>query len=246
MPTLEPPDRRPEAVLLDAGGVFFLPDHDRILGALERAGCKRNADVLGRAHYAAAAAFHTDLDVEGDWAGVWGEYLAAYVEVCDIDDLDRDEVHRHLDSEFADAALWVQVVDGCRDGLRALAETGVLLGVVSNADGLMAQRLRKHEILQVGPGLGVEVACVVDSGDVGVMKPDPRIFQMALDAMGVAAEDAWYLGDMPAIDVVGARRAGMRPFVMDPYGDHRDGSYDVVTSLADLAGRVRAAGTVSR
>jgi FMN phosphatase YigB (HAD superfamily) len=233
------PDRRPEAVLLDAGGVFFLPDHGRILGALERGGCPRSADILDRAHYEAATAFHTGLDVETDWAGSWYLYLAAYVLACDIPELDREEVHRHLDSEFADAALWLHVIDGCREGLRELAATGVRLGVVSNADGLMAQRLREHEILQVGPGLGVEVECVIDSGDLGVMKPDPRIFHAALDVMAVAPEAVWYLGDMPAIDVVGARRAGLRPFVMDPFGLHRDGSYDVVESLSALAARVR-------
>jgi phosphoglycolate phosphatase-like HAD superfamily hydrolase len=150
-------------------------------------------------------------------------------------------VHRHLDSEFADAALWLRVVDGCRAGLRELAETGVRLGIVSNADGLMAQRLREREILQVGPGPGVEVDCVIDSGEVGVMKPDARIFRVALDAMGVAPEDAWYLGDMPAIDVVGARRAGLRPFIIDPLGLHADRDYGSVESLSALAALVRAA-----
>jgi beta-phosphoglucomutase-like phosphatase (HAD superfamily) len=155
--------------------------------------------------------------------------------------VDREEVHRHLDSEFADAALWLRVVEGSREGLRELADTGVRIGVVSNADGLMAQRLREREILQVGPGLGVEVACVIDSGDVGVMKPDPRIFRLALDAMEVAPDDVWYLGDMPAIDVVGAWRAGLRAFVIDPFGHHPDEAYDLVASLSALADQVRRA-----
>ena len=61
------------------------------------------------------------------------------------------------------------------------------LGVVSNADGLIAERLRAQEILQVGPGMGVPVECVIDSGVVGVMKPDARIFEIALTAMGLDA-----------------------------------------------------------
>ena len=228
----------PEAVLLDAGGVFLLPEHDRILGAFERAECTASADVLDAAHYRGAARFTTDLDVEGDWAGSWKSYLEDYVEECGIAELDRPEAHRHLDSEFADAALWLRVIPGCREGIRALSETGVRLGVVSNADGLIGERLRELEILQVGPGLGVEVECVIDSGDVGVMKPDPRIFTIALDAMGISAEDAWYVGDMPGIDVVGARRAGLRPVLMDPLGLHHDADYDRVDSLADLAARI--------
>ncbi len=83
------------------------------------------------------------------------------------------------------------------------------VGIISNADGTVAQRLAAQEVLQVGPGLGVEVECVIDSGAVGVSKPDPRIFEIALDAIGVDAADAWYVGDMPGIDVVGARGAGL-------------------------------------
>ena len=85
----------------------------------------------------------------------------------------RDEAHRHLDSEFADAALWVEPVPGSREGLQALADTGVRLGIVSNADGMMGPRLAQLELCQVGPGIGVDIECVIDSGNVGVMKPDP-------------------------------------------------------------------------
>jgi putative hydrolase of the HAD superfamily len=231
----------PEAVLLDAGGVLLLPEHDRILAAFARAECTAPADGLDAAHYRGAARFTTDLDVEGDWAGSWRSYLEDYVEECGIAEIDRPEAHRHLDSEFADAALWLRVVPGCREGIQALAGAGVRLGVVSNADGLIGERLRELEILQVGPGLGVEVDCVIDSGNVGVMKPDPRIFTIALDAMGIRAEDAWYVGDMPAIDVVGARRAGLRPFLMDPFGLHHDADYDRIDSLSDLAARITTA-----
>lgn len=229
---------QPEAVLLDAGGVFLLPSHDRIQAAFARAECTVEADVLDEAHYRGAARFTTDLDVEADWAGTWHGYLEDYVEECGIAEEEREEVHLHLDSEFADAALWLRVIPGCREGVRALADAGVRLGVVSNADGVIGERLRSLEILQVGPGLGVEVECVIDSGVVGVMKPDPRIFTIALDAMAIDAERTWYVGDMPAIDVVGARRAGLHPVLMDPIGLHHDADYDRIDSLIDLAERI--------
>ncbi len=232
---------RPKAVLLDVGGIFLLPDHDRILGAFSRAECPCSpaADLLDSVHYVAASRFTTDLDVEADWSGCWRGYLDRYIEACGVPLEDREEVHRHLDSEFADAALWMHVIPGSRDGLRAIANAGVRLGIVSNADGVMAARLAELEILQVGPGMGVPVDCVIDSGAVGVMKPDVRIFRLALEAMAVVADDAWYIGDMPAIDVVGARRAGLRPFIMDPLGLHEGADYEGVASLADLAARIR-------
>jgi FMN phosphatase YigB (HAD superfamily) len=230
----------PTAVLLDAGGIFLLPQAGRIVDAFRRAEVAVPSERLHDAHYRAAATFGTTLDVEQDWVGSWQAYLGAYVQACTGGVEDPDEVHRHLDSEFADAALWLDVIPGAAEGLRALAETGVVLGVVSNADGLMGQRLRDLEILQVGPGLGVEVGCVIDSGAVGVMKPDPRIFELALTALDVDAADAWYVGDMPAFDVVGARRAGLRPFLMDPLGLHLEADYDRIASLAELASLVAA------
>jgi FMN phosphatase YigB (HAD superfamily) len=228
----------PELVLLDAGGVFVLPEVTRVLGAFTRAECEVSPEVLAEAHYRAACVFATDVDVEADWASTWIAYLQAYVEACGVAEDRREEAHLHVDSEFAEAALWVEPIAGARDGLQALADTGVRLGIVSNADGIMGQRLAQLEICQVGPGLGVEIECVIDSGAVGIMKPDPRIFDAALDVMGVAAADAWYVGDMPAIDVVGARRAGLRPFLMDPFDLHHDADYDRTSSLADLAASI--------
>lgn len=225
----------PVAVLLDAGGVFVLPDPDRIMGAFTRAECSVARELLADAHYRAAARFGTHLDVEASWNQTWHAYLQTYVVECGVPPDRREDAHRHLDSEFADAALWVEPVPGSRDGLRALAAAGVRLGIVSNADGMMGPRLAHLGMCQVGPGVGVTIECVVDSGNVGIMKPDPRIFHAAVDLLGVDPEQVWYVGDMPAIDVVGARRAGIRPYLMDPLGLHLDADYDRISSLSALA-----------
>ncbi len=98
----------------------------------------------------------------------------------------------------------------------------------------MADRLRELEVLQVGPGLGVEVGTLIDSGAVGVEKPDPRIFHLALEALDADPARTAYVGDMPRFDVVGARRAGLRPLLMDPYGFQHRMTCEKVTSLADV------------
>ena len=100
---------------------------------------------------------------------------------------------------------------------------------------MMGPRLAQLELCQVGPGIGVDIECVIDSGNVGVMKPDPRIFEVAIDLLSLDVDQIWYVGDMPAIDVVGARRAGIRPFLMDPLGLHFDASYERIPSLVGLA-----------
>ena len=226
---------RIEAVLLDVGGIFHLPSHEHVAGACRRAGFEPDVDLLDRAHYRGTTAFHVDYTGELPWAELWDGYLSEYVRELDVPDDLRADVLEHLHAEFAVAAMWSRVIPGSVDDLRVLAATGVRLGVISNADGTVALRLREQEVLQVGPGIGVPVACVIDSGEVGVLKPDPRIFTIALDAMGLHPEQAWYIGDMPGIDVVGARAASIHPFVIDPYGFHDSRDYDTVASLRDVA-----------
>lgn len=51
---------------------------------------------------------------------------------------------------------------------------------------------------------------ILISESVGIWKPDPAIFHMALERAGIAAEDAVYVGDSPVADVPGAKAAGMR------------------------------------
>jgi putative hydrolase of the HAD superfamily len=74
--------------------------------------------------------------------------------------------------------------------------------------------------------------------DAGVLKPDPRIFTMLLEAAEVAAGRAVHVGDDPEADVEGARRAGVRPVWLNRSGSPWPAAIaapeHVVGSLADL------------
>jgi putative hydrolase of the HAD superfamily len=94
---------------------------------------------------------------------------------------------------------------GLLETLEGLRGMGVRLGVVTNG-GARAQR-RKLD------GIGVRhlLSAVVISGAVGVRKPDPRIFALALAGVGATAAETWFVGDHPVADVLGARAAGLTP-----------------------------------
>jgi putative hydrolase of the HAD superfamily len=79
---------------------------------------------------------------------------------------------------------------------------------------------------------------IVISGDHGFRKPDRRLFQFALDGMGVAAENALYVGNDMHRDIFGAREAGMTT-VMFESGQGTSAYLDCVpdyriTDLRDL------------
>jgi putative hydrolase of the HAD superfamily len=136
--------------------------------------------------------------------------------------------------EFDRGDVWTREVDGVREALHALRALGVQLAVVSNADGTVERQLRDDGVGQVGPGAGVEFAIVLDSRAVGVAKPDPAIFRLALDALGTAPEHTLHIGDTPAADVDGARAAGIHPVLVDPFDHHADLDCVRVRHLDDL------------
>jgi putative hydrolase of the HAD superfamily len=90
----------------------------------------------------------------------------------------------------------------CLDELRRRLP-GVRIGVVTNGD-LGFQTAKMDTV-----GLSHRVEYVIASGQVGFAKPDPRIFQVACGAFGVAPANAVYVGDRLRTDAIGARDAGL-------------------------------------
>ncbi|MGH9035391.1 MAG: HAD family hydrolase [Acidimicrobiia bacterium] len=227
-----------EAVFLDVGGVFHLPAHQPILDAFRRAGVEADPDRLDRAHYAGVAALAVWPD-EDD--GVWDAYMEAYATEVGVGPERREQVMAELFTGFNTPGIWSRLVPGSLDALRALAATGLPLAIVSNSDGTLEERLAEEGICQVGPGRGVPMAVVIDSRAVGVAKPDPAIFDIALRATGVPAGAALHVGDATGADVLGALAAGVRPVHLDPYGFCIDDTHLHLQDLAELAPRLVAA-----
>lgn len=232
LPAQAVPWTRIDAVCIDLGGVVYLPDHARMLAALARLGVAAEPEALDRAHYAGVAA--TD-DFTSDHS-VWHAYNLAYARVHGVPDEHLDDARAILLEEFDRGDVWTREIDGVRAALHALVALGVKLAVVSNADGTVEQQLRDDGIGSVGTEreVGVEFAIVLDSRVVGVAKPDPAIFRLALDALGTAPEHTLHVGDTPAADVDGARAAGIHPVLIDPFDHHADLDCVRVHHLDDL------------
>ena len=93
----------------------------------------------------------------------------------------------------------------------------------------------------VAMGLRPLVDAVVDSALFGAEKPDPRIFAHALELAGARPAHALHVGDLYAVDVVGARAAGAHATLLDPFGDWADLDCEVATDLPALADRILGA-----
>ncbi|MER3410733.1 MAG: hydrolase [Thermoleophilia bacterium] len=99
-------------------------------------------------------------------------------------------------------ALVFQAVPGATETVERLARHGLRLAVVANWDCSLPQHLEQV-------GLARYFTTVVTSARAGVPKPDPALFRLALEELGVEPGRALHVGD-EEVDEVGARRAGMR------------------------------------
>ena len=192
---------RPIAVLFDAGGTLILQDPEEMSARLGR---PIDAMAAHRAHYVAMAEF-SDRGLQGH-ALDWDWWLERYFGLLGVAD-------PHLAGERIahGYGLWNHSLDGVAEAIEAMLRSGIRVAVVSNSDGSVTESLARA-------GLAHLFEFVIDSHDVGVSKPDPRIFEAALQRMGVDPSQAWYVGDSVFHDVNGALAASMAKAVLvDPY-----------------------------
>ncbi len=226
------------AAVFDIGGVFSYPGYRPVMDQIAAFGLTPPDDIkwYRRAH-------HTGVRALADRAAApqehdedyWAVYDGAYGRTLGVSDdlLDDLRVAIRID--------WDWVHDENVKAFHRLAASGLPLAIVSNNDGTAEQQMLDFGVCQVGPGPLPSVAAVVDSTVVGVAKPNPRIFDPALAALGVEPSEVLYVGDTVHADVAGARAAGMQVVQLDPFDDHTDFEHtraatvdDVVDALVSL------------
>lgn len=117
----------------------------------------------------------------------------------------RDQM---LAIEVADYFTWekesaVAPFPGAIDALFALRARGIRLGLVSNgSSSFQRKKLSRFDLERFFEVILIE-------GELGYGKPDPRIFQQALDRLRVSADDAWMVGDNLQADIAGAKAVGL-------------------------------------
>lgn len=224
------------AVVFDIGGVFTYPQYRPVHEALATLGLRRPADVVAyrQAHHRgvralADAMFDPDRPTtdEAD-RSVWVHYDEAYAAHLGVDGPARAELRVAMRNSWD----WVHVDNVA--AFHRLHATGIPTAIVSNNDGTAEQQMVDYGVCQVGPGPLPSVAAVVDSTQLGVAKPDPAIFDPALDALGLDPATVLYVGDTVHADVLGATNAGMQVVQLDPFDDHTDFDHARFHTLDDL------------
>jgi HAD superfamily hydrolase (TIGR01509 family) len=215
-----------DLLCLDAGNTVIFLDHARLAELVCAAGQEVVADVLVRTEGEAKALAESNELVDVAWkyrdrpgAAGWGKMVGT---IAHRAGLSAAAVPALLDAAWPvheAKNLWCKVPAGLGEALDGIRALGVKVAIISNSEGMLDRLFADLGVLK-------HFDLVVDSGKVGVEKPDPRIFQIALDHFGVARERALHLGDIFATDILGARAAGIRHGLIDPHkhyaGRHAD------------------------
>ena len=142
---------------------------------------------------------------------------------------DLDPLVEEIGRRFASIDMVYHCPDATRRTLAELMAKGYHLGMITNREDMGRFSAQIDEI-----GLRPYFDWLVAAGEVGVSKPDPAIFHLALERAGVPADQALYVGDNYWADVVGAERAGLRAVLLDPHRLFPEAGCPVLDRIEDL------------
>jgi HAD superfamily hydrolase (TIGR01549 family) len=195
---LHGPERRPRAALFDFGGTLDASGvtwKDRVLRLVRAEGVSVATDAFDPLFYRVDDALEAAASPALSFAETVRRLVSGVTAALNVHDAVADRI----------ATRFVQDVrDHVRDHAPVLARLAqhYRLGIVSNFYG---------NLTTVCDDLGLLkwFSVIVDSRVVGYKKPDARIFQAALEALEVRADQAVFVGDSPSRDMAGARNLGI-------------------------------------
>jgi putative hydrolase of the HAD superfamily len=222
------------AVFFDAGETLVHPHPtfpDLFATILQREGHDVDADTIRDRIHVVYDRFRSAAETNELWTTskeksrrFWHDVYTIFLGDLGITDGDGlvDTVYR----EFTDLANYA-LFDDVPPVLERLHEAGLTLGVVSNFEEWLERLLER---LGVRSFFDVRVI----SGVEGLEKPDPRIFELAMERAGVDAAASVYVGDNPEFDVDPALALGMFPVLIDRRDRYPEATVARIASLDEL------------
>jgi len=213
-------------LLLDAGGTIVFPDFALFREVILTQGVDVEEERLKRIATEWIRRLDELLRQRQDPSGLT-DILQDVLERAGVPQASVPALRAQLEEMDRRQSLWSATYPWVRGALDRLSAAGLRASVISNADGRVSQQLDALDYLRY-------FEQVFDSRVVGYEKPDVRLFQHALQALGLRPEQCLFVGDVYYIDVLGANRAGIAAVHLDPYGLYADWEGCRIPSIAAL------------
>ncbi|MBN1687732.1 MAG: HAD-IA family hydrolase [Candidatus Omnitrophica bacterium] len=223
-----------KAVFFDAGGTLFHPYpsvgeiYARVAapyGTRADAGELQKVfkDAWMKRDGLASLKSHSNEKIEKDW---WRSLVKeVFLQVGGVERF--DPFFEELYDVFASPEVW-RLYPEVTEVLNELKGRGKRLAIISNWDS---------RLFELCHGLGVKsyFEFILASAVVGASKPSPRIFEEALQRMGITASEALHVGDSYEDDVLGAERVGIQVILVDRHAE-RKGDFSASRTLKMVSG----------
>ena len=232
-----------KVIFFDVGNTLMSIDYEMVCRELDKNGIHCSASILQRADASARPIISSEVNkIKKDPSTDERVFLFTRI----IEQLPI-EIIEHLDSTKQVAQnlvsilfneenvmrLWSYVLPDTEEALAEFQAMGFHMHVIGNADGLLEQRL-------VEANLRKYFGIILDSHIVQIEKPDPRIFNIALEAANCEPQEALYVGDIYEIDIIGAKTVGMQAILIDPFSDYEGIDCERIPDLLALAEKMRS------
>lgn len=212
-----------KAVFFDAGGtLIYAPLEETFVDICAEHGVDLEIDRVDEAYKVFvredASFFKKNRDLASqDPVKFWNQCNKQMLEYLGVDG-DTVAIAKQITDVFpTSSAIQWRFYSDVPNSLGELKEMGFVLGVISNFDPFLRDILARLDLAQY-------FNLIITSSEVGILKPDPEIFRLALGRVGLDAEDSIYVGDAYYPDIVGATSAGLTPVLIDR--DHNCGEVD--------------------
>jgi HAD superfamily hydrolase (TIGR01549 family) len=227
-----------ETIIFDLDGTlrYNIPNADDVqYNIVQQLGVEDKPDrqILGArwSHYywAQSYDFFSDMETFGEMNDAfWSNYSYRYLKSLELPDDRAAELAPRLYQHMKDTFEPENTVDPCvLETLKSIKAGGYTLGVVSNRS-----KPCQEECEQLGLLGYFDFAYV--AAEVDAWKPDPRIFDRALEISGSPPDRTIYVGDNYYADILGAQNAGIQPVLLDPKGLFPDAGCLTIGSVCDL------------
>lgn len=207
---------RPEVIFFDLGDTLMRA-HPSWAGVYRQV-LVEHGIVVGEEDLACALVKATR---DGDWMSEEPFEATAEASFERIKDFDRralgelgvtdlsDDLFARIEQSFVDRSSWFIFPDVV-PAIEAIAAAGIRMGLISNWVWGAPELLHDVDLARHFEGLAI-------SARIGYMKPNRRIFEHALQQLDARPDKSIHVGDSYAADVVGARRVGIAPVLIDRY-----------------------------
>ncbi len=199
-------------LLLDAGGTLLFMDQDYLSRLADKQGVRVEAQRFYEQHYRLVHWFDTYVSTHRRFLSRLSEpYSQILFRLVGLSEESAERAAQVAQVRHEQRNLWEFTFPWIVETLGQLKSAGYRMSIISNADGRVEQELRSLEMRDF-------FEKVYDSDVVGVQKPEPGIYELALNDLGLQPEEALFVGDMFYIDIWGASRVGIPGLHLDPLG----------------------------